>query len=88
VRETIDEQGGTAFILTVPTRPPEVHESIGQQFQADRAREYGDAGSTGLVSASRSWSANTATLARLAARQAAAILTAISPRLAISTLCM
>jgi hypothetical protein len=40
VRVTIEEQGGTAFILTVPTCPPEVHESIRQQFQADRAREY------------------------------------------------
>ena len=40
VRESIAEQGGTAFILTVPTCPPEVHESIKQQFQADRAREY------------------------------------------------
>jgi hypothetical protein len=40
VRETIGEQGGTAFILTVPSCPPEVHESIRQHFQADRAREY------------------------------------------------
>ena len=39
-RESIDTQGGTAFILTVPTCPPEVHASITQQFQADRAREY------------------------------------------------
>jgi hypothetical protein len=40
VRETIDGQGGAAFILTVPACPAEVDDSIRQQFQADRAREY------------------------------------------------
>jgi hypothetical protein len=40
VREAIAEQGGTAFMLTVPACPPEVNESIRQNFQADRAREY------------------------------------------------
>ena len=40
LRENIIRQGGTGFVVNVPSFPPEVNETIVQRFRADRAREY------------------------------------------------
>ena len=40
LRGSVLQQGGIAFVLTIPVSSPEVNETIVARFQADRAREY------------------------------------------------
>jgi hypothetical protein len=40
LRETVQRQGGTAFVLTVSAPAPEVSETFVRRFGADRSREY------------------------------------------------
>jgi hypothetical protein len=40
LRESIIQQGGIAFVLSIPVSSPEVDETIMRRFRADRGREY------------------------------------------------